>query len=219
MGTQGDENAGRGRLPTIGVLALQGDAHFHLKALRAVGAHAIALRRTSELDRVDGMVIPGGESTTISRLAVTFGLFEPLQERIAAGMPVFGSCAGAILLASAIVDGREDQRCLGGIDMTVRRNAFGRQADSFETELHVTGITDSPGGSGDHLAGQKLRAIFIRAPWIEDHGADVQVLAHYNGRIVAARQGDVLATAFHPELSGDYRVHTYFVDIVAAHLR
>ncbi len=218
--------------PLIGVLALQGDVHPHLAALEAVGAHATTLRRPGELDQLDGVVIPGGESTTIGRLAVTFGLFEPLRARIAAGMPVFGSCAGAILLASRIVDGRDDQRCLGGIEMTVRRNAFGRQVDSFETRLHVRGVTDIPGvadadagsvdGSHDwstsRPAGEKLRAIFIRAPWIEDHGADVRALAHYDGKIVAARQGNVLATAFHPELSGDYRVHKYFVDIVAAHV-
>jgi 5'-phosphate synthase pdxT subunit len=218
--------------PLIGVLALQGDVQPHLAALEAVGARATLLRRPTELDQLNGVVIPGGESTTISRLAQTFGLFDPLAERIASGLPVFGSCAGTILLATRILDGRDDQRCLGGIDMTVRRNAFGRQADSFETRLHVAGITDISGvanadvSSADGLnerptdrpAGEKLRAIFIRAPWIEDHGTDVQALAHYDGKVVAARQGDVLATAFHPELSGDYRVHKYFVNIVAASL-
>ncbi len=214
----GNAASRRPDVPAIGVLALQGDAHTHRAALAAVGAQAVMLRRPAELNSLDGVIIPGGESTTIARLAQTFGLFDPLADRIASGMPVFGSCAGMILLASAILDGREDQRCLGGIDMTVRRNAFGRQIDSFETRLHIAGITDT-GVSETPSTDAALRAIFIRAPWIEDHGADVQALAHYSGKIVAARQGNVLATAFHPELSGDYRVHRYFVDIVAAYLR
>jgi 5'-phosphate synthase pdxT subunit len=199
-------------VPRIGILALQGDVHAHSAALAACGARVERVRRPEELDLVDGIVIPGGESTTIGALAETYGVFEPLRKSIAAGMPAFGSCAGAILLAGEIVDGRPDQRCLQGIDMTVRRNGYGRQVDSFEADLEIEGITDIPSRSGP------LRAIFIRAPWIEHVGTDVRVLARYGGRIVAARHGDVLATAFHPEISGDHRVHQYFVDIVASHI-
>jgi len=192
----------------VGVLAFQGDAHAHLAALSACGAQACLLRRPDELDQLDGVVIPGGESTTIGALAQTFGVFDPLRERISAGMPVFGSCAGAILLASRITDGRPDQHCMAGIDMVVRRNAFGRQVNSFETWLHVAEITEPDS--------EPLLAVFIRAPWIEHVGADARVLARYDGKIVAVRQGDVLATAFHPEITGDHRVHQYFVDIVAS---
>jgi 5'-phosphate synthase pdxT subunit len=193
--------------PRIGVLALQGDVREHLRALAACGADAVPVRRPEELDRVDALVIPGGESTTISKLAVDFGVFEPVAKRIADGMPVYGSCAGMILLASTVLDGRPDQRSFGAIDMTVRRNAFGRQVDSFEAALD---FADSP-----------YHAVFIRAPWVETVGADVEVLGRVTdgpatGRIVAVRQGTVLATAFHPELTGDLRVHGYFVELVRA---
>jgi pyridoxal 5'-phosphate synthase pdxT subunit len=191
----------------IGVLALQGDVREHLAALSACGASGTAVRRPEELERVDALVIPGGESTTISKLAVEFGLFEPLAKRIAGGMPVYGSCAGMIMLASTVLDGRPDQRSFGAVDMVVRRNAFGRQVDSFEAPLD--------------FAGTPLHAVFIRAPWVESVGSGVEVLGRITdgpaaGRIVAVRQGTVLATAFHPELTGDLRVHRYFVEMVHA---
>jgi 5'-phosphate synthase pdxT subunit len=191
----------------VGVLALQGDVREHLRALAACGAAAAAVRRPEELDRVDALVIPGGESTTISKLAVDFGMFDPVAKRIADGMPVYGSCAGMIMLASTVLDGRPDQRSFGAVEMTVRRNAFGRQVDSFEAALD---FADGP-----------FHAVFIRAPWVESVGPDVQVLGRVTdgpaaGRIVAVRQGTVLATAFHPELTGDLRVHRYFVDMVRA---
>jgi pyridoxal 5'-phosphate synthase pdxT subunit len=193
--------------PSVGVLALQGDVREHLRALAACGAAATLVRRPEELDRVDALVIPGGESTTISKLAVEFGLFEPLAKRIDGGMPVYGSCAGMIMLASTVLDGRPDQRSFDAIDMVVRRNAFGRQVDSFEAALE--------------LDGQPFHAVFIRAPWVESVGPDVEVLGRVTdgpaaGRIVAVRQGTVLATAFHPELTGDLRVHRYFVEMVRA---
>jgi 5'-phosphate synthase pdxT subunit len=200
--------------PLIGVLALQGDVREHLAALRASGARATTVRRDAELSEVDGLVIPGGESTTISRLLATFGLLEPLRARIAGGLPVYGSCAGMILLASKVLDGREDQHQLGGLDVIVRRNAFGRQVDSFEEDLDFTGV-DGP-----------VHAVFIRAPWVESASPQVEVLARVSddpdvpggevaaGRIVAVRQGPVLATAFHPELTGDTRVHRLFVQMV-----
>jgi pyridoxal 5'-phosphate synthase pdxT subunit len=190
----------------LGVLALQGDVREHLRALHACGASAHAVRRPSELDDLDGVVIPGGESTTMSKLAVEFGLFDPLRKRIDEGLPAFGSCAGMIMLADEVLDGRPDQRSLGAIDMTVRRNAFGRQVESFEADVD--------------LAGQPFRAVFIRAPWVERIGAEVEVLGRVGGgadgvgRIVAVRQRNVLATAFHPELTGDLRVHRLFVDLV-----
>jgi pyridoxal 5'-phosphate synthase pdxT subunit len=188
----------------IGVLALQGDVREHVRALTACGAEATAVRRPEELDRVDALVVPGGESTTISKLAVEFGLFDPVAKRIADGMPVYGSCAGMIMLASTVLDGRPDQRSFGAVEMTVRRNAFGRQVDSFEGALD--------------FAGSPYHAVFIRAPWVESVGPDVEVLGRVTdgpatGRIVAVRQGTVLATAFHPELTGDLRVHRYFVEM------
>ncbi len=191
--------------PVIGVLALQGDAREHLRALREAGAHPVAIRRPSELDGVDGLVIPGGESTTIWKLATTFELMEPVRKRIAAGMPAFGSCAGMIMLADRLRGAAPGQETFGGIDMTVRRNAFGRQVDSFETELDIRGIE-----------GPRLRAVFIRAPWVDQAGAAVEILAadSSTGRIVAVRQGPLLATAFHPELTADDRVHRLFADIV-----
>lgn len=203
--------------PTIGVLALQGDVREHLTALESVGAHAVSVRRPAELAAVDGLVLPGGESTTIDKLLRIFELRDLLQARIKEGLPVYGSCAGMILLADRILDGTADQQTVGGMDVVVRRNAFGRQVDSFETDLDVVGISD----------GGPVRTAFIRAPWIEEAGRDVEVLARIPavdtqgrpvaaaGRIVAARQGPLLATAFHPEITGDTRVHGLFVGMVA----
>ncbi|MEV4385647.1 pyridoxal 5'-phosphate synthase glutaminase subunit PdxT [Micromonospora sp. NPDC049580] len=196
--------------PTIGVLALQGDVREHVAALAAAGADARPVRRPSELDAVDGLVIPGGESTTISKLADIFEMREPIDKRIADGMPVYGSCAGMIMLATEVLDGRADQRGFAGIDMTVRRNAFGRQVDSFEAPVEVAGVPGEP-----------FHAVFIRAPWVERVGAAVQVIGKVTGgpaaeRIVAVRQGNLLATSFHPELTGDLRVHAYFVELVRA---
>jgi 5'-phosphate synthase pdxT subunit len=192
----------------VGVLALQGDVPEHLQALAAADVVARPVRRADELDGLDGLVVPGGESTTMSNLASSFGLLEPIAALVAAGLPVYGSCAGMIMLATEVLDGRPDQRGFGGIDMAVRRNAFGRQVDSFEATLALTGIDGGP-----------MQAVFIRAPWVERTGPDVQVLATVStgaaaGRIVAVRQGNALATAFHPELTGDLRVHRYFVDLV-----
>ena len=192
---------------TIGVLALQGDVAEHVRALEASGARARVVRREPELDGVDGLVVPGGESTTMSKLLVSFGLFEPLARRIGAGMPVYGSCAGMIVLASTIVDGRDDQLCFGALDMVVRRNAFGRQIDSHEEDLRVEGIAGGP-----------LRAVFIRAPWVESVGPGARVIARAGNRedgpIVAVRKGAVMATSFHPEIGGDHRFHALFVDAV-----
>ena len=190
--------------PRIGVLALQGDVREHLASLESAGADAVRVRRPHELDDVDGLVVPGGESTTIGKLLVTFDLLEPLQKRVRQGMPAFGSCAGMILLADRVLDGTSDQVSVGGIDMTVRRNAFGRQVDSWEGAIAFAGI----GGEAP------LHGVFIRAPWVEDCGDDVEVLARAADRIVAVRQGPLLATAFHPELTGDARVHALFADIV-----
>ena len=192
----------------VGVLALQGDVREHLRALADSGAEPVPVRRAGELDAVDGLVIPGGESTTIAKLAVAFDLLEPLRKRIAGGLPAYGSCAGMILLADRVLDGVEGQQTLGGLDVTVRRNAFGRQVDSFEETLALTGV---PGGP--------FHAVFIRAPWVESVGPDVEVLGTVEsgpaaGRIVAVRQGGLLATSFHPELAGDARVHALFVEIV-----
>jgi 5'-phosphate synthase pdxT subunit len=191
--------------PRIGVLALQGDTREHLAALRAADAEAVIVRRAAELDSVDALVIPGGESTAMSHLLREFELLEPLRARLADGMPAYGSCAGMILLADEILDagvpGR-DAKPLGGIDITVRRNAFGRQVDSFEDDVAFAGL-DGP-----------VHAVFIRAPWVERVGPDVQVLARAAEHIVAVRQGSTLATAFHPEMTGDRRVHGLFVDIV-----
>ena len=191
----------------IGVLALQGDVREHLAALGRLGADAVAVRRPEELAGVDALVLPGGESTTISKLARIFELLEPLRERVAAGMPAFGTCAGMILLADRIEDGVAGQETIGGLDITVRRNAFGRQVDSFEGPLRVSGL-DEP-----------IHAVFIRAPWVESVGDGVEVLARMEegpaaGRIVAVRQGRVLATSFHPEVGEDARLHQMFVDLV-----
>lgn len=200
--------------PVVGVLALQGDVREHLQALLRCGVATTTVRRPHELAAVDGLVLPGGESTTMSRLLDVFELLEPLRKRLADGMPVFGSCAGMILLASEVLDGRSDQHQLGALDVTVRRNAFGRQVDSFEADLDVVGLDGPP-----------VHAVFIRAPWVERAGDGVEVLARVPdtqasgpaaGRIVAVRQGPVLATAFHPELTGDGRVHGLFCEMVRA---
>ncbi|MEW2499984.1 pyridoxal 5'-phosphate synthase glutaminase subunit PdxT [Amycolatopsis sp. CA-161197] len=206
-----------GARPTVGVLALQGAVREHVAMLERAGAHAVPVRRAAELSEVDGLVLPGGESTTMSRLLESFELLEPLRARIADGMPAFGSCAGLILLARQALDGRPDQQQLGGLDVVVRRNAFGRQVDSFEVDLDFAGVEDGP-----------VHAVFIRAPWVEKAGAGVEVLATVpaslvpddpdgggrEARIVAVRQGSVLATAFHPEITGDERVHRLFVELV-----
>ena len=196
----------------IGVLALQGDVREHVFALEAAGADAVAVRRPAELDEVDGIVIPGGESTTMSKLLGIFDLFDPLVDKLSDGLPAYGSCAGMIMLASTILDTRPDARHLDALDVTVRRNAFGRQVESFETDLEFTGITDTEGAA-------PMRAVFIRAPWVESVAPEVEVLARVPdgpaaGRIVAVRQGNVLATSFHPEVTGDRRVHEYFVEMV-----
>ena len=193
--------------PRIGVLALQGDVREHLAVLEAVGADAVTVRREAELAACDGLVLPGGESTTMVKLARIFDLLEPLREAVAAGLPVLGTCAGMILLADRIEDGAPGQETVGGLDVTVRRNAFGRQVDSFEEDVRVTGLADP------------VRAIFIRAPWVESVGPGVEVLARVEagpatGRIVAVRQGHLMATSFHPEVGGDARVHGLFVDAV-----
>ncbi|WP_163552668.1 pyridoxal 5'-phosphate synthase glutaminase subunit PdxT [Candidatus Frankia alpina] len=189
--------------PRIGILALQGDVREHARALSDVGARAAEVRRAAELAAVDGLVLPGGESTTIGRLLRVFELLEPLRAAVVAGLPVFGSCAGMILLARDVVDGRPDQPLIGGLDMVVRRNAFGRQVDSFEVDLDVDGVEGPP-----------VHAVFIRAPWVEKAGDAVEVLARVAEAPVAVRQGPLLATAFHPELTGDSRMHRLFVDIV-----
>lgn len=189
--------------PVIGVLALQGDVREHLIALATADAVARPVRRPEELAEVDGLVIPGGESTTMSKLAALFGMLEPLRERITAGMPVYGTCAGLIMLADKILDPRSGQETLGGIDMIVRRNAFGRQNESFEAAVEVAGVDDGP-----------VEGVFIRAPWVESVGAQVEVLAEHDGHIVAVRQANVLATSFHPELTGDHRMHAFFVNMV-----
>jgi pyridoxal 5'-phosphate synthase pdxT subunit len=193
--------------PRVGVLALQGDTREHLAALREAGAEPTTVRRRDELDAVDALIIPGGESTTMSHLLGEFDLLEPLRALVGDGLPVYGACAGMILLATEIVDaGALGRRALPlrGIDMTVRRNAFGRQVDSFEGDIEFDGL-DGP-----------VHAVFIRAPWVERVGPNVQVLARAAGHIVAVRQGDMLATAFHPEITGDRRVHRMFVDMISA---
>lgn len=196
----------------MGVLALQGDVREHLVALAELGAHPVAVRRPAELAAVDGLVLPGGESTTMVRLARTFGLLEPLRARISEGMPVLGTCAGMILLAERLLDGSPGQETVGGLDVTVRRNAFGRQVDSFEGPVDVAGL-DGP-----------VHGVFIRAPWVEEAGPGVDVLARVGqgpaaGRIVAVRQGPLMATSFHPEVGGDRRVHALFTDLVSATTR
>jgi pyridoxal 5'-phosphate synthase pdxT subunit len=195
--------------PTVGVFALQGDVREHLRVLRSLGTRAIGVRRVAELEECDALVIPGGESTTMSKLARAFDLFEPIRQRVKAGLPVLGTCAGMIMLAERVQDGTADQETLGGLDITVRRNAFGRQVDSYEGDLDFAGLD------------QPVHAVFIRAPWVEDVGPDVEVLARVEGgsaagRIVAVRQGALMATSFHPEMGGDDRIHRLFVDRVVA---
>ena len=196
--------------PFVGVLALQGDVREHVDALESVGVRAGAIRSLSDLDACDGLVIPGGESTTMSRLACIDGWFEPLRALRGEGMPMYGSCAGLIMLADQVLDARPDQETIGGLDVVVRRNAFGRQVDSFETDIDVPQWGSDP-----------FHAVFIRAPWVETVGESVEVLGRVTtggraGTIVAVRQGPVLATSFHPELTDDLRVHRYFVDMIKA---
>jgi len=189
------------------VFALQGDVREHLHALQRLGVDAFTVRRPAELERCDGLIVPGGESTTMYKLARTFDLLEPLRRRVKDGMPTFGTCAGMIMLAERIRDGAPGQETVGGLDVTVRRNAFGRQVDSFETDLTMAGVADP------------VHAVFIRAPWVEEVGPGVEVLAEVPsgeaaGRIVAVRQGPLMATSFHPEVGDDDRVHGVFVDLV-----
>jgi len=199
--------------PTIGVLSVQGDVREHLRALADAGARSTPVGSADQLASVDALVIPGGESTTMSMLAVRDGLMEPMRAARAAGMPMYGSCAGMIMLANDLLDPRADQETIGGIDMVVRRNAFGRQVDSFEADIDVVGL------------GDPFRAVFIRAPWVESVGEDVEVLARVSrpdgagsadgtDTIVAVRQGPLVATSFHPELTSDARFHEMFVGIV-----
>jgi 5'-phosphate synthase pdxT subunit len=188
------------------VLALQGDVREHVRALTEVGAEPVAVRRPDELEHIDGLILPGGESTTIGKLLELFELLEPLRAAVKTGLPVYGSCAGMILLADEVLDGRPDQPTVGGLDIAVRRNAFGRQVDSFETDLPLSGVGD-------------VHAVFIRAPWVERTGPGVDVLATVaagaaEGKVVAVRSGPLLATSFHPELTGDSRVHGLFVQMV-----
>ena len=190
----------------IGVLALQGDVREHIQSLSDCGVNAIAVKTKSEIENISALVIPGGESTTIAKLARSFDLFDLIKDRIKGGMPTYGSCAGMILLSDVIEDAIIGQESFGGIDMVVKRNAFGRQVDSFETDLKFKGITDPP-----------VRAVFIRAPWVESVGENVEVLAEISNAAgerhpVAVRQGHLLATSFHPELTGDNRVHKFFVE-------
>lgn len=192
-------------LPRIGVLALQGAVGLHVHALERLGVETVEVRRSAHLDAVDGLVLPGGESSTISKLLFINELFEPLADRLRAGMPAFGTCAGMIMLASEILDGREDQRSFGAIDISVRRNAFGRQIDSFETDLQVIGLPEAP-----------VHAVFIRAPVVERVGPGVEILSTVEeGRPVACRQGPILVTSFHPELSPDLRLHELFIEGMA----
>ncbi|MGB8380475.1 MAG: pyridoxal 5'-phosphate synthase glutaminase subunit PdxT [Dermatophilaceae bacterium] len=193
--------------PTIGILAVQGDVREHARALEALGARPVSVRRANELDGIQGLVIPGGESTVIDKLLHAFELFEPLQACLREGLPAFGSCAGMILLADRIAGGADGQRTIGGLDITVRRNAFGRQVDSFEADIGYAGWP------------APLHVVFIRAPWVEDVGEGVEVLGRIeggraDGRIVAVRQNALLATAFHPEVTGDLRVHEQFLALV-----
>jgi 5'-phosphate synthase pdxT subunit len=189
---------------SIGVLALQGDVREHTRMAREAGADVVPVKRAEQLDGLDGLVIPGGESTTIGKLLRRFDLLEPLQRLVRSGFPVYGTCAGMILLADRIEGAGADQPTIGGMDITVRRNAFGRQRESFEADLEVPALGPEP-----------FPAVFIRAPVIEGVGAEVDILASVNGeRPVAARQGPLLVSAFHPELTDDPRLHRYFVEMV-----
>ncbi|MBB4932547.1 5'-phosphate synthase pdxT subunit [Lipingzhangella halophila] len=194
--------------PTIGVLALQGDTAEHLAVLGGLGVPGTPVTRPERLDDVQGLIIPGGESTTMGKLAVRYELMEPLRKHVGEGMPVYGTCAGMIMLADQVLDGAEGQQTVGGLEMTVRRNAFGRQTESFEAGVHIEGAGEAP-----------FDAVFIRAPWVESVGDQVRVLGRVEygeraGRIVAVRQGGLLATSFHPELTGDPRIHRLFVEMV-----
>ncbi len=189
--------------PVVGVLALQGAFAAHEQALADAGARTRQVRTADDLAHVDALVMPGGESTTMSRLLVTSGLFDPIGDRLAAGMPVFGTCAGMILLATSVIDGRPDQRSFGHVDIAVRRNGYGRQVDSFETDVDVKGLDGGP-----------FHAVFIRAPLVESYGPDVEVLAEYDGHVVLARHGSATVASFHPELTGDGRLHARFVQEV-----
>lgn len=190
----------------VGVLALQGDSREHIATLESCGADAIAVRTIEEFERCDALIIPGGESTVIQKLAVNYGLYEPIKKRIANGLPVFGTCAGLIMLADEILDGIAGQFGFGGLDVAVRRNAFGNQLDSFETDLAFAGID-----------GAKIHAAFIRAPIVERVGAEVDVLAQLDDqRIVAVRSRNILGISFHPEVTGEKRIHEYFLKMVAA---
>jgi 5'-phosphate synthase pdxT subunit len=188
-------------MPSVGVLALQGDFREHLRVLARLGASGLPVRTESELERVDALIIPGGESTTIGKLADRFGLIEPLRSRIEAGMPVFGTCAGMIFLASSITEGW--QHLLGVLDIVVARNAWGRQNESFEEDIEVSGFLEGP-----------FPAVFIRAPWVAKLGDGVEVLATISGHPVMVRQGPILATSFHPELTGDDRIHQLLMDMI-----
>lgn len=201
---------------------MQGDVREHLDALAFAGAEPVTVRRPAELAEVDGLIIPGGESTTIDRLTRIFGIREPLLERLADGLPVYGSCAGMIMLADHVTNGHRDQQSLGGLDITVRRNAFGRQVDSFECDLDMPSLAPRAAYDPSHNPAEDgeapFRAVFIRAPWVERVGPEVEVLATVayddENHVVAVRQGNVLATSFHPEVTGDHRVHGLFVDMV-----
>ncbi|TQL47943.1 pyridoxal phosphate synthase yaaE subunit [Homoserinimonas aerilata] len=194
--------------PRIGVLALQGDFREHRRVLAELGAVTVAVRRSSELDEIDGLVIPGGESTVMDKLSRSFGLSEPLKQKIAEGLPVYGTCAGLIMLSREILDGAEGQQSLGGLDIAVRRNAFGSQLDSFETDLDIPALGEHP-----------LHAVFIRAPVVESVGEGVSVLAALeDGRVVAVEQGNLLGTSFHPEVTSDHRFHDYFLQKVRGHI-
>ena len=188
----------------VGVLALQGDVREHIDSLLTCEVEAVSVRRASEIESIDALVLPGGESTTIAQLAEVFGIFDLLKNKINSGMPVYGSCAGMILLADQILDAKQGQKSFGGLDITVRRNAFGRQVDSFETDI-----------SFDDGSADLIRAVFIRAPWVEKVGAGVQVLASVDSHPVAVRSKTLLATSFHPELTADHRIHRYFIEEVA----
>jgi 5'-phosphate synthase pdxT subunit len=188
----------------VGVLALQGDVREHLSVLSVLGADAVPVRRERELDQVAGLIIPGGESTVMDKLARAFGLREPLRARIAAGMPVYGTCAGLIMLSDRVLDALPDQLTLGGLDVTVRRNAFGNQLDSFETDLEV-----------DLFDGPPVHAAFIRAPIVEEVGPAAEAVATLDdGRVVAVRQGNLLGTSFHPEITGETRFHEHFLSLL-----
>jgi 5'-phosphate synthase pdxT subunit len=188
----------------VGVLALQGDVREHIASLLACDVEAVSVRRSQEIESIDALVLPGGESTTIAQLAEVFGIFDLLKNKINSGMPVYGSCAGMILLADQILDAKVGQKTFGGLDITVRRNAFGRQVDSFESDIAFN-------DGSDHA----IRSVFIRAPWVEKIGANVEVLASVDSHPVAVRSKTALATSFHPELTGDNRIHRYFIDQVA----